>query len=91
MARMRPFVKEVRQKPFTEVTWQFADSNTPYFELQVLSKTYLFQNLTADQINFVAAMLDKQTLYPKDTYIIHEGDEDRSLFLIEKGSVRLVR
>jgi CRP-like cAMP-binding protein len=35
--------------------------------------------------------LDKQNIYHKESYIIHEGDTDTSLFVVEKGSVRLVR
>jgi len=61
------------------------------FVRDVLLKTYLFQNLTVDQINFLASMLEKQNLYRKDEVVIQEGDTDRSLFIIESGSVRLVR
>jgi CRP-like cAMP-binding protein len=61
------------------------------FVKEVLVKTYLFQDLTPEQTDFIAAMLEKETLFRKDQYIIHEGDQDNSLFLIETGSVRLVR
>eukprot|EP01118_Nematostelium_gracile_P002122 TRINITY_DN1227_c0_g1_i1.p1 TRINITY_DN1227_c0_g1~~TRINITY_DN1227_c0_g1_i1.p1 ORF type:complete len:1049 (-),score=230.27 TRINITY_DN1227_c0_g1_i1:34-2751(-) len=61
------------------------------FVKTVLAKTYLFQNLTEDQSNFIAASLETEQFYEKGSYIIHEGDTDRSLFLIEKGTVRLER
>jgi len=61
------------------------------FVQEVLSRTYLFQNLTPDQVNYIAALLEKQNIYSKDSYIIHEGGTDSSLFVIEKGNVRLVR
>jgi CRP-like cAMP-binding protein len=69
----------------------------------VLSKTYLFQDLDPDQINFISALLEKEMFVAKDNVILHEGDSgnnrlniprsflDTSLYLIERGSVRLVR
>jgi len=57
----------------------------------VLAKTYLFQNLTEEQSNFIAASLEQEQFYKKGSKIINEGDTDRSLFLIETGSVRLER
>lgn len=44
------------------------------FVKEVLSKTYLFQNLNADQINFIAASLEQEAHFKKDDYIIHEGN-----------------
>jgi CRP-like cAMP-binding protein len=35
-------------------------------------------------------MLDREITFKKDTYIIHQGDYDCSLYVIEKGTVRLV-
>jgi hypothetical protein len=62
ISRMRPFVKEGNNK-----LCKLAD------ETSVLSKTYLFQGLTEEQINMIAASLEQQRLYTKDTYVIHEG------------------
>lgn len=61
------------------------------FVQKVLAKTYLFQNLSPDQINFVACILEKQHVFQTDEVIIHEGDLSRSLFILESGSVRVER
>jgi len=61
------------------------------FVREVLATTYLFQDLSSEQIDYIAALLETESLYKKDQYVIHEGDQDNSLFLIETGSVRLVR
>lgn len=61
------------------------------FVKQVLSKTYLFQDLSEEQMNYIASLLDKELIFRRDQYIIHEGDTTKSLFIIQSGSVRLVR
>jgi len=61
------------------------------FVREVLAKTYLFQDLSSEQIDYIAALLEKESMYKKDQFVIHEGDQDNSLFLIESGNVRLVR
>lgn len=61
------------------------------FIKEVLQKTFLFQNMTEDQINFLAGMMENEYVFQKDQYIIHEGELSKSLFIIEKGSVRLER
>ena len=61
------------------------------FVKEVLQKNYLFKNLSIDQINFIASMLDTQTRYHKDQVIIFEGSCEQSLFIVESGTVRLER
>eukprot|EP01119_Soliformovum_irregulare_P016677 TRINITY_DN4868_c0_g2_i3.p1 TRINITY_DN4868_c0_g2~~TRINITY_DN4868_c0_g2_i3.p1 ORF type:complete len:1018 (-),score=260.94 TRINITY_DN4868_c0_g2_i3:72-3125(-) len=61
------------------------------FVKDVLSKTYLFQGLTEEQITFISANLEQHVRFPSSTYIIQEGDTERSMFIIEEGSVRLER
>lgn len=59
--------------------------------LQLLSNTYLFADLTPDQIMTISALLDSEKSYPIGTTIIEQGSETRSLFIIKQGSVQLTQ
>lgn len=61
------------------------------FIKSVLQKTYLFQDMTEDQINFLAGTIDREYVFQPNEYIIHEGELSKSLLIIESGSVRLER
>lgn len=55
------------------------------FVQRVLTKRYLFQGLTAEQIDFVASILEDHKTFKAGETIIKEGDTDQSMFIIESG------
>lgn len=61
------------------------------FVSKVLAKTYLFQHLNPDQTNYVASLLKSPVLFKKGEYVIHEGDLDKSLFIIQSGKIQVQR
>ncbi|PRP76250.1 hypothetical protein PROFUN_07772 [Planoprotostelium fungivorum] len=59
------------------------------FVHQVLSSTYLFQDLNNQQAETICSMLEDEKRFPRDFVIFREGDRESSLYIIKEGSVRL--
>jgi CRP/FNR family transcriptional regulator, cyclic AMP receptor protein len=49
----------------------------------------LFSELTEEELTLLAALL-RETHYPKNSMVFHEGESGESLLLIMKGKVKVV-
>jgi len=61
------------------------------FVANTLAKTYLFQDLSAEQIDHIASLCENEVYREKGTYIIKQEEDDTSLYIVEKGKVVLTK
>jgi len=55
-----------------------------------IEKTPFFNNMTGNQKESIAAILIKETFSPGE-FIVHEGDNADSYYILKKGSVSVVK
>ncbi len=59
-------------------------------KLAIMESTTLFENLNPEEIDFLARISQLLDFEDED-YLVKEGDRDRSLFIVAKGKVDVVK